>query len=60
VHGAGGSGNDDCSPEEELPMNTPTTVRIDVRQTHVEVFYGTAGSEYSMRMRCTEPRSQVN
>jgi hypothetical protein len=56
VHGAGGSGNDDCSPEEELPVNTPTTVRIDVRQTHVEVFYGQ--SEQSMQMRCTEPRSQ--
>ena len=38
VHGSAQSGNDHCSPEEELPSNIPTTVRIDIRDTHVEVF----------------------
>ena len=38
VHGSAQSGNDHCSPEEELPSNIPTIVRIDIRDTHVEVF----------------------
>ena len=38
VHGSAQSGNDHCSPEEELPSSIPTTVRIDIRDTHVEVF----------------------
>jgi hypothetical protein len=38
VHGGSGDeGNNDCSPQEELPVGVPTTVRIDIRQTHVEV-----------------------
>lgn len=54
VHGGGtdGDGNNDCSPEEELPARQVTTVRIDVRQTHVEVYYNNM-------LRCTEPRSQA-
>jgi hypothetical protein len=51
VHGGSGDeGNNDCSPEEEIPAGVSTTVRIDIRQTHVEVYY-------NGQMRCTEPRS---
>ena len=37
VHGHRDSGNDDCSPEEELPANRNTHVQIDILQKHVEV-----------------------
>lgn len=51
VHGgAGDDGNNDCSPQEELQAGRPTTVQIDIRQTHVEVFY-------DGHSRCDEPRS---
>jgi hypothetical protein len=34
-----GEGNANCSPEEELPSNVMTTVRVDIRQTHVELYF---------------------
>ena len=49
VHGHRDSGNDHCSPEEELVAGRPTNVKIEVRQKHVEVFFNGAS-------RCTEPR----
>jgi hypothetical protein len=49
VHGSADSGNDDCSPPDELPSNVATRVQIEIRQKHVEVFY-------NGRSVCTEPR----
>ena len=37
MHGHADSGNDDCSPEEELLPGRTTSVRIDILQKHVEV-----------------------
>ena len=52
VHGHRDSGNDDCSPEEELPIGRETTVTIDIQQKHVSVMFD--GREV-----CTEPRGTV-
>lgn len=52
VHGHRDSGNDDCSPEEPLPMNVETEVTIDIRQKHVSVMF-------NGRVVCTEPRGTV-
>ena len=51
VHGHADSGNDDCSPEDELPANQPTRVQIEIRQKHVEVFFNGIS-------KCTEPRGK--
>jgi hypothetical protein len=52
VHGHHDSGNDDCSPEEELPSNVETLVEINIMQKHVEV-------KYNGRSVCTEPRGET-
>jgi uncharacterized protein (DUF427 family) len=52
VHGHADSGNDDCSPEEPLPLNVATPVDIEIRQKHVEV-------RFNGRIVCTEPRGTV-
>jgi hypothetical protein len=56
VHGQPSSGNDDCSPEEELLAGVPTTVRIEMRQAYMEVLYGVNGRPPTVR--CTEPRTE--
>lgn len=52
VHGHRDSGNDDCSPPDELPYGRFTTVQVDIRQKHVEVFYDGLS-------KCTEPRGET-
>jgi hypothetical protein len=37
--GSQADGNHGCDPEEELPLNTPTTVRVDMTAGGMEVFY---------------------
>ena len=47
--GHGNDGNAGCDPEEELPANTATTVRVEMRPGFVEVFYDEV-------LKCTEAR----
>ena len=47
--GHGNDGNAGCDPEEELPANTVTTVRVEMRPGFVEVFYDEV-------LKCTEAR----
>ena len=47
--GHGNDGNAGCDPEEELPANTATTVRVEMRPGFVEVWYNDV-------LKCTEAR----
>ena len=47
--GHGNDGNAGCDPEEELPANTATTVRVEMRPGFVDVFYDAV-------LKCTEAR----
>jgi hypothetical protein len=48
-HGAVDGGNDECVIEDELQPGISYTIRIDVHEKHVEVFFNNI-------MKCTEPR----
>jgi len=37
--GSTANGNDGCDPDEQLPANEPTTVKIDINPNNLEVFY---------------------
>eukprot|EP01052_Picozoa_sp_SAG31_P052717 SAG31_NODE_13144_length_890_cov_1.214918_1_plen_227_part_00 len=50
VDGDAANGNSQCNPTEELPPNRMTTVRIEVRSQHVEVWLND-------ELRCTADRS---
>jgi len=51
--GHGDDGNAGCDPDEELPANVATTVRVEMRPGFVEVWYGEAGSD---ELKCTAAR----
>ena len=59
VHGQKDSGNNHCSPEEQIPAGVATSVRIDIRQTHVEVWYK-QGLSGQWQQRCTEKRTETH